>query len=167
MPGHHAPKPKAPQTELLSILAANVRTLRAESSWSTRAFADHAGLSLSTLYGIEHSHQKTVRLTTVSRIAKAFGVSVAVLLRPGTKPRQPWPGGEPQDLVATSLALIRKAKGWTQEELAGQAGVQRDIVVKVEGASRDSTLEVLERLAGALDVSTVDLFAVPASKLGE
>jgi hypothetical protein len=45
--------------------------------------------------------------------------------------------------------------------------VQRDIVVKVEGASRDSTLQVLERLAGALEVSTVDLFAVPSSKPGE
>lgn len=158
MPGRHAPRPKAAATELLSILAANVRLLRAESGWSTRAFGDHAGLSLSTLYGIEHGTQTTVRLSTVASVAKGFGVHVSVLLTPNAKPRRPWTGDEPREIAASALILRRKAKGWTQEELATHAGVARDIVAKIERQSRNPTLEVLERLAAVLGISTADLF---------
>jgi transcriptional regulator with XRE-family HTH domain len=137
--------------------------LRAESGWSTREFADHAGLSLSTLYGIEHGKLKSVRLASTARIAKAFGVDIGVLLSPMAKPRRPWLGEEPQVVIAAALVLTRKAKGWTQDRLSQQAGVQRDIVAKVERASRDSTLLVLEKLARALEVSLADLFQVSDS----
>jgi transcriptional regulator with XRE-family HTH domain len=156
--GQDAPSPKSPATELLSILAANVRSLRAESGWSTRAFADHVGLSLSTLYGIEHGTQKTVRLSTVARLGKGFGVHVSVLLTRGAQPRRPWSGEEPLSLAAENLFKLRKAKSWSQEELASRASVSRDIVTKVERETCNLTLEILDRLARALATPAAELF---------
>ncbi|MCG2593029.1 helix-turn-helix domain-containing protein [Ramlibacter sp. XY19] len=94
-------------------------------------------------------------------MAKAFGVHVSALLTPITKPRRPWTDEEPLELAASALILLRQAKGWTQEELATHAGVARDIVAKIERGSRNPTLEVLDRLAAALEVRTADLFASP------
>lgn len=148
---------QSPAAESVSILAANVRRLRAEASWSTRAFADQAGLSLSTLYGIEHGQQATVRLSTATAIAKAFGVHVSVLLSPGAKPRTPWSDEDPLELAASALTKLRKARGLSQDELASAAGVARDILAKIERQKRNPTLTVLDRLAAALGTTSAEI----------
>ena len=158
MPGHHETSPPATPSELLSIVAANVRRLRAESGWTTRAFAEHANLSLSTLYGIEHAQQKTVRLSTIEVIATAFGVQVADILGEERRTGKAPPDGHPLSIAATSLSKMRGHKGWTQEELADRAGVARDIVAKIERQTRNPTLDVLDRLARALGCSAADFF---------
>lgn len=158
MHGDEDSNPPAAPDELLSVLAANLRRLRAESRWSTRDFADHARLSLATLYGIEHGQQKTVRTSTVVRLAKALGVHVSVLLA-SRESRRPWSEEDPLDVVAAVLSRRRKAMGFTQEELANKAGVARHIVAKIETHSRNPTIEVLSRLATALGISLEDLLA--------
>lgn len=135
-----------------------MRFLRAEANWSTREFAHHAGLSLATLYGIEHGKQNTVRLSTLDNLARAFGVHVSVLLSPGRLPKRPWTGEDPLRLAAVALVSRREALGWTQEELASAAKVSRDIVAKIERQSRNPTLEVLHRLSSALGSEVYGLF---------
>ncbi len=55
--------------------------------------------------------------------------------------------------LAFRVAELRKARGWTQEELAERAGVGRVTIARIEsGRNRRVDLDVLERLAGAFEV---------------
>jgi len=53
---------------------------------------------------------------------------------------------------------LRKAKNWTQEELARRAGVSRVTVNRIEGEeNRRIDYDVLEKLANALGVNAAVL----------
>lgn len=55
---------------------------------------------------------------------------------------------------------VRKAKGWaSQEDFAHHAGLDRTYVSGIERARRNPTLDVIVRLAHALEVSPADLLA--------
>ena len=55
--------------------------------------------------------------------------------------------------LSLRIKEIRKAKDWTQAELAEKAGVRRATVNRIENARvKAIDLEVLEKLAKALDV---------------
>jgi transcriptional regulator with XRE-family HTH domain len=74
------------------------------------------------------------------------------------------PGSETDglSLVAWNLRLLRTARGYTQDELAEEAGVDRKFVGWLEGRKGNPTLKMLERLATTLSVPLQTLFAVPA-----
>ena len=52
--------------------------------------------------------------------------------------------------VGLNMKTLREAKGWSQEELADQAGIHRTYVSGVERGVRNPTITVLEKLAIAL-----------------
>ena len=52
-----------------------------------------------------------------------------------------------------NVRQARKDKGWTQEQLAFEAGVKRAYLSEVENGQRNVSLDVVEKLAKALDVS--------------
>ena len=52
--------------------------------------------------------------------------------------------------VGLNMKTLREAKGWSQEELADQAGIHRTYVSGVERCVRNPTITVLEKLAIAL-----------------
>jgi transcriptional regulator with XRE-family HTH domain len=52
--------------------------------------------------------------------------------------------------LAKNLLRLRSEKGWSQEELAEQAGLHRTYVSGLERGVRNPTVLVLERLAKAL-----------------
>lgn len=60
-------------------------------------------------------------------------------------------------VLAKNLKSARLAAGWSQEEYADIAGIDRTYVSGVERAIRNPTILVLERLAKALTVSVADL----------
>jgi len=74
------------------------------------------------------------------------------------------------ELVAWNVRRLRVARGVSQETLAVDAGIDRTYVSRLErtfGAragqkTENPTVAVLERLASALSVEIVELFAVPA-----
>ena len=148
-----------PIYDATALFAANLCRLRAEARWTTRAFAEHAGLSLSSLYTIEHAKQQSVTLATAEKIARALGVHVSTLVSSADKERKEWTGEEVHALLAASIRVRRAERGWTQEELAARAQVQRDILSKIESQSRTPTLKVLERVAAALDTSVKGLLS--------
>jgi transcriptional regulator with XRE-family HTH domain len=47
---------------------------------------------------------------------------------------------------------IRKAKGWSQEDLAEKAGLHRTYIGSIERSERNISLLNIERIAKALDV---------------
>lgn len=52
----------------------------------------------------------------------------------------------------------RLAHGWSQEQLAERASVQRSYLVEIEAGLRNPTLDVIVRLANGLHVPVRDLF---------
>lgn len=57
-----------------------------------------------------------------------------------------------------NLRNIRTARGLTQEQLAEKADVNQATISKIEKGSANVTLDMIQRLASALDVSPAELF---------
>lgn len=67
-------------------------------------------------------------------------------------PTQDVPRASARTVLATNLVLMRRQRGWSQEDLAAEAGLHRTFVAHVERQSRNISLDNLERLADALGV---------------
>jgi transcriptional regulator with XRE-family HTH domain len=52
---------------------------------------------------------------------------------------------------------LRHERGWTQEQLAFEAGVKRAYISEVENGQRNVSLDVVEKLAKALGVAADSL----------
>jgi transcriptional regulator with XRE-family HTH domain len=61
-------------------------------------------------------------------------------------------------VVAKNLRELRKAKGLSQEELADRATVDRNYVGMVERSENSVSVDVLEKLADALEVNPSEFF---------
>ena len=64
-------------------------------------------------------------------------------------------------LIAWNLLLLRTRRGFSQDRLALDAGVDRKFVGWLEGRKGNPTLKMLERLANTLSVPLGQLFAMP------
>jgi transcriptional regulator with XRE-family HTH domain len=61
-------------------------------------------------------------------------------------------------VVARNLRVLRKQKGFTQEELADSAGINRNYVGQIEREEKSPTVDTLEKLANALKANADDFF---------
>ncbi len=68
--------------------------------------------------------------------------------------------GEPLDL-GERVRELRKARGWTLEQAAGQAGLARSTLSKIENGQMSPTYEALKKLAEGLSISVPQLFTPP------
>jgi transcriptional regulator with XRE-family HTH domain len=57
-----------------------------------------------------------------------------------------------RQVLATNLRLLRNERGWSQEDLAAEAGLHRTFVGAVERAERNNSLDNIEKLALAIGV---------------
>jgi transcriptional regulator with XRE-family HTH domain len=62
-----------------------------------------------------------------------------------------------REILAVNLINLRRVKGWSQEDLAFEAGLHRTFVAHVERQVRNISLDNLEKLAVALDVPINEL----------
>ena len=62
-----------------------------------------------------------------------------------------------RDVLATNLRLLRRARGLSQEELAHRTDIDRTYVSALERSVYAAGIDVLDRLAKALDVEAADL----------
>jgi transcriptional regulator with XRE-family HTH domain len=53
--------------------------------------------------------------------------------------------------LRANMTRLRKARGWSQEELADRAGLHRTYVSGIERMTRNPSLTILERLAVAFE----------------
>ncbi|GAA0575807.1 hypothetical protein GCM10009416_13140 [Craurococcus roseus] len=60
-------------------------------------------------------------------------------------------------VLAKNLRRLRRARGLSQEELAGRAGLNRNYVGMIEREENAATVDVLERLASVLGVRVPEL----------
>lgn len=57
-------------------------------------------------------------------------------------------------VLGANVRRLRRAKGWSQEQFADEAGIHRTYVSDIERGARNPTVTVLEKLAKPLGVST-------------
>jgi transcriptional regulator with XRE-family HTH domain len=62
-------------------------------------------------------------------------------------------------IVARNLRILRKQKGLSQEELAFQAGINRNYVGQIEREEKSPTIDVVEKLCGSLEVTPAALLS--------
>lgn len=67
---------------------------------------------------------------------------------------------EPLDL-GLRVRELRKAKSWTLEQAAGQAGLARSTLSKIENGQMSPTYDALKKLAVGLEISVPQLFTPP------
>ena len=53
--------------------------------------------------------------------------------------------------LAANMKTLRKERGWSQETLAGEAGLDRTYVSGIERQVKNPTVTVVERIAQALN----------------
>jgi len=66
-----------------------------------------------------------------------------------------------RELLAWNLRALRTARGLSQERLAVDAGVARGWVSQLERQKGNTSLDLLDRLAKALEVPVAALLAEP------
>ncbi|SFT50429.1 helix-turn-helix domain-containing protein [Sedimentitalea nanhaiensis] len=69
-------------------------------------------------------------------------------------------GGEPLDLGAR-VRDLRKARSWTLEQAASQAGLARSTLSKIENGQMSPTYDALKKLAVGLEITVPQLFTPP------
>ena len=62
-----------------------------------------------------------------------------------------------RQLLGQNIRLAREAKGWTQEELAEQADLDRSYIGSIERGERNISFTTLLKLARALKVKLAQL----------
>ena len=78
------------------------------------------------------------------------------------------PGAAGPEPGGARLRMLRQARGYSQQQLAGMAGVSRQAVSAVEAGHSDPSLRVALALASALGVTVEEMFGpgVPAPVIG-
>jgi ribosome-binding protein aMBF1 (putative translation factor) len=66
-----------------------------------------------------------------------------------------------RQLVAWNVRRIRVLRGISSETLAADSNVDRAYVSRIERAVANPTIDILERIAGVLEVNIAELFAIP------
>jgi transcriptional regulator with XRE-family HTH domain len=60
--------------------------------------------------------------------------------------------------LARNVRYLRTSKGWTQDDLAGNVGIEQTAVSLIENRRANPTIETVETLASCLGVRFIDLF---------
>jgi len=68
-----------------------------------------------------------------------------------------------QDIFAQNLKEKREKIGYTQAQLAEKVGVSTHHIAMIEIARNNPTMELVERIAGVLDIGVYELFIAPLS----
>jgi transcriptional regulator with XRE-family HTH domain len=60
--------------------------------------------------------------------------------------------------LGVKVKQVRESRGWTQETLAGKAGLDRSYIAGIEAGLRNPSTKALSKLARALGVTLSALF---------
>ncbi len=66
-----------------------------------------------------------------------------------------------RELVAWNLRRVRVSRGVSQEKLAADAGIDRAYLGGLERRTENPTVDLLDRIAGALEVPLAELLVQP------
>lgn len=63
-----------------------------------------------------------------------------------------------QRVFGQNVRLIREKEGWTQDRLSEETGLHRTYISGVERGVRNPTIEIVQKIAKALNADVPDLF---------
>jgi transcriptional regulator with XRE-family HTH domain len=66
--------------------------------------------------------------------------------------------GNKRILLGRRIRAIRKAKGWTQEQLGSRADITYKFIGEIELGKQNPSFETLVKIADALEIELSDLF---------
>ncbi|WP_083479640.1 helix-turn-helix domain-containing protein [Oxobacter pfennigii] len=66
--------------------------------------------------------------------------------------------GDIKKIVGNRIRDLRNGRGWSQEELADRATVSRSFMGEIERGQASATIESLEKVTIALEITLEDLF---------
>lgn len=66
-----------------------------------------------------------------------------------------------REVLAINVRRLRLARGWSQEELAARASIDRTYVSSIERRRYAASIDKLQQLARALDVGEAELLRRP------
>lgn len=124
-------------------LGGKVRVLREQSKLTLEELGKQLGFSTTYMSEIELG-EKSPSIQTLQKISRFFNVPVSTFLHTQSK------------LIATGkkIKMTREVKGMTQKHLAGAADVSPGLIAQLEAGKVQPSLKTIERIAGALGVST-------------
>jgi transcriptional regulator with XRE-family HTH domain len=64
-----------------------------------------------------------------------------------------------RQVLAAKVRSERQSRGWSQEELAGRAGLSQVYISNVESAKRAVSIDCVQQLADALGVAPASLLS--------
>ena len=67
-----------------------------------------------------------------------------------------------REVVGRNLPRLRRSRRLSQEELADQAGINRNYVGMLEREENAATVDMLEKIADVLDVDPIEFFKRPS-----
>jgi ribosome-binding protein aMBF1 (putative translation factor) len=76
-------------------------------------------------------------------------------------------GMDIREVLALNLRKLRRARGFSQEELAHRAKIDRTYISSLERSIYAAGIDVVDRLGRALGVEAEDLLSRPAAEHGE
>lgn len=153
--------------ELVEI-GKNIILLRTEQNLTQEEVAFRSQLSVSRLQALEYGCQNTT-VDTLIRVAKTFEIDSRVfaifsrtdqviLSEYRQAPRLPErKGGVLQ--ICGNIALMRKAEGLTQKQLAERSGISAVCLRDIEHGCSNVTIDKLSRVANAFGLSLAELDA--------
>lgn len=145
------PQLASKSSESFDLLVANVVALRAKEGWSTRALAEQAHVSRSSVVGLESGHTK-LSLSIVDNVARVLDVKTGSLF--GKRPIARDEGdGLIEVVLAENLVAARRRLMLTQDKLSQRSGINRAMIANIERQARNPSLPTLAKLATALDLS--------------
>ena len=63
-----------------------------------------------------------------------------------------------QNVLGKNIRFFREAKGWSQDVLSEKSNLHRTYISGVERGIRNPTVEIVQKIAVALEVAASDLF---------
>ena len=63
-----------------------------------------------------------------------------------------------QEQLGMRIKFLRKERGWSQEDLALEANVNKNYICDLENGRRNPSLDILERISNAFGISLSLLF---------
>ena len=111
-----------------SRVGRTLRAARARRGWSREALAFHSGVSWSAIAQIESGRRKDVRLSSLSALANALGVSVDYLIGseamvdPRLFEHRVLPYGSDEDFLAGAIPFLREGAERSESLLAVLTG---------------------------------------------
>jgi len=62
------------------------------------------------------------------------------------------------DQLGMRIRFLRSERGWSQEDLALEANINKNYLSDLENGRRNPSLDILERIANAFGISLSELF---------